>query len=56
MKKLEEIRTKCQEAVEERDSLLDQMSNSGTNFDIEREETRADFAEEILEILNGESK
>ena len=48
MKKLEDIRTKCQEAIDDYADLVDQ----GFTFaDVER--GRAELAEEVLEILNG---
>jgi len=48
MKKLEDIRTKCQEAIDEYNSLLEEDCEG-----IDREEYRAEIAEEILEILDG---
>lgn len=49
MKKLEDIKTLCQQTINEYNDLLEEDCEG-----IEREEYRAELAEEILEILNGE--
>lgn len=52
MKKLEEIRLRCQESIDDYKELVDAGYESGSKM----EAGRAELAEEILEILNGELK
>lgn len=51
MKKLELIRQKCQESIDEYESLL--RENPSIIEVVER--ARAELADEILEIINGEN-
>jgi hypothetical protein len=51
MKKLDEIRRICQEAVDEYNNLTEEDCEG-----IDREEFRAEMAEEVLEILDGKAE
>lgn len=52
MKKLDEIRQICNEAIDE----LAQLQLEPDDVDYEIEQGRAELAEEILEILNGDNR
>lgn len=52
MKKLEDIRIKCQESIDDYNEVEDtDLAKYSSEFQLEK--GRAELAEEILEILNG---
>lgn len=53
MKKLDEIKERCMEAIDEHKAIVAEHNNIADDFELEQ--GRAEFAEEILEIINGES-